>query len=62
MSIRKYWRRHPVQLRALALVLLIVMPAYLPIIAVVQYWRDILDEVAAQYRETWRVLIKGIDA
>jgi hypothetical protein len=62
MSIRKYWRRHPVQLRALALVLLIVMPAYLLIVAVVQYWREIADEIRVQYRDTWRVLVKGRDA
>ncbi|KDR25991.1 hypothetical protein [Caballeronia zhejiangensis] len=59
MSIRKYWMKHPVQLRVAALLTLVLMPIWLPIVAVVQYRREIVEEIRYQYADTWRVLTKG---
>lgn len=57
--LRKYWQRHPHQLRLIALLLLAFMPIYLPLAALVQYRRTIVEEFAYHYREIWKVLMKG---
>ncbi|MBB5414077.1 hypothetical protein [Paraburkholderia atlantica] len=59
MSLRKYWQRHPVQLRLAALILLVLIPVTTPLFALAIHWREILEAFAEQYRDTWCALTRG---
>jgi hypothetical protein len=60
MTIRKYWQRHPIQMRLMALVLLIFLPILFPMLAAVMAdWRGIARDCAEQYRDAWRALTRG---
>lgn len=59
MTVRKYWQRHPIQMRAVALILLVTIPVTTPLLALVLYWRVILETFADQYRDAWRALVRG---
>ncbi|SAL02895.1 hypothetical protein AWB80_08464 [Caballeronia pedi] len=60
MTLRKYWQRHPIQLRATALFLLVFLPILLPLLAAIMAdWRGIARDVAEHYRDAWRALTKG---
>jgi hypothetical protein len=58
-TLRKYWQRHPVQLRILALLVMLVLPVYLPIVALIQFHREIVEEIVYQYRECWSLATTG---
>ncbi|MFM0044098.1 hypothetical protein [Paraburkholderia sediminicola] len=60
MTVRKYWQRHSIQMRVVAFMLLVLIPVTLPVMAAAVYWREILREYADQYRDAWRVLMRGI--
>lgn len=59
MSVRKYWRRHPIQLRVTAAVLLVFIPVILPIGTLVFYWSEVLEAIADQYKQAWSALVRG---
>ncbi len=60
MTVRKYWQRHPIQLRLMALVLLVFLPILFPLLAViVADWRGIARDYAGQYRDAWHALVRG---
>jgi hypothetical protein len=59
MTVRKYWQRHPMQMRVIALALLIAIPVTTPLFAVFIYWREIIATFADQYRDAWRALVRG---
>lgn len=61
-SVRPYWLKHPIQLRIVAASILIALPVALPIILAIAYRREIIAEISNQYRQTYRALIKGVDA
>jgi hypothetical protein len=61
-TLRKYWRRHPKQLRILAAVMLVMLPVWLPILALWTFRREVAEEIMIHYRECWSLAIKGEEA
>lgn len=55
MSLRPYWKRHPVQARVCAALLLIVSPVLVPAIIVVVHWGEVVEQV----RDLWKVMRTG---
>lgn len=59
MTVRKYWQRHQIQMRVMAVFLLLTIPVSAPIVMAVVCWREIGAFYAEQYREAWDVLTRG---
>jgi hypothetical protein len=58
-DLRKYWQRHPIQLRALAAAMLVMLPVWLPILALWTFRREIAEEFKIHYRECWSLATTG---
>lgn len=59
-GLRKYWQRHPIQVRLMAIVFLITLPIAFPLLALVMAdWRGIARDFAEQYHDAWGLLVRG---
>lgn len=53
---RPYWKRHPIQMRATAILMLIAAPILVPLVLLAAHWETIWREVAGTVKEIWNVV------
>jgi len=58
MSLKPYWKKHPVQLRAAAFGIFITIPIWLLVFTAQAAWEGRQDFWAA-LKQCWRYMIKG---
>lgn len=61
-NLHPYWRRHPQQMRTVAILMLIVSPILLPMILLAAHWEEICGEFASCYREIWKCASPTLNA
>jgi len=59
MSIRPYWKRHPLQARILALAMLLTCPVSVPIFLVIGYWQEIKEGFCDNVATLWNIVMRG---